>query len=212
MFTRRIKTFSGTTGDEYTPKNTSSSQYPELSQLQTLFTFISANHQLRKALYQEIVAIAIGKTNFIASAFAEIHHLMRGHETQHLILIDKYIFEEHPEFLGTVLLRGLKERFSAAIAKLKSLPAAERLYAKILYDKDECALINRRIFDEAATVATTIVRIKNDTFDNYYINKNKSHKRIPDLVEEYIKIRYNIFNFEIGGTDKKNMSLEESEQ
>ena len=101
---------------------------------------------------------------------------MRGHEFQHLILIDKYMFHEHPEFLDT-LLRGLKSRFAAANEALNRYPADNRLYIKLLEDKDACALVNRRIFDEAATIATTIARIKNSTFENFYTSDKKSHQR-----------------------------------
>ncbi|KAK9685449.1 hypothetical protein QE152_g38033 [Popillia japonica] len=103
---------------------------------------------------------------------------------------------------------GLKPRFAAAIKKLQEFPTHERLYAKILYDKDECSSINRRIFDEAATVATSLARIKNATFENFYINDSKTHKRIQQLVDEYFSLRYKIFTIGIGEKPGANMDKE----
>ncbi|XP_030761078.1 uncharacterized protein LOC115886143 [Sitophilus oryzae] len=127
----RVRTFAGTLGDTYTMNNYKQNMYPKLSAFNGLNAIASANHVVRKELYFAIVAIGVQKKNFITMAFAEVHHLMRGHEMQHLILIDKYIFEEHPELLDTVLLRGLKPRFGQALQLLKEQNVEDRLYIKI---------------------------------------------------------------------------------
>nr|QBP37025.1 putative coat protein [Lampyris noctiluca rhabdo-like virus 1] len=209
--TRRILTFSGTTGDSWTPDNTSLDMYPELTQLKTLYTFLSSEHTLRKALYIEVTSIGHQKINFISAAFAEIHHLMRGHEMQHLILIDKYIMEEHPEFLHTVLLRGLKNRFASAIALLRSVPDNEKLYFKLYHDKDASSLLGRRIFEVAATVATTIAQYRNSTFINFFVNRTESHLRIADMTREYLELRDQIIQQALLEGDK-NMKGEERSQ
>lgn len=47
------------------------------------------------------------------------------------------------------------------------------MYAKILSNKHDYTPFNRRIFDEAAIVATTIEQFKNSTFENFYMNKSE---------------------------------------
>lgn len=96
------------------------------------------------------------KDSFINRAYAEIHNMLRGHELQYLILIDKYIYGEHPELLKTPLLRGLSKRFGAAILKLREYAPEEAMYVKLLGDKDETSHLNRRVFEDASVVATTI--------------------------------------------------------
>lgn len=105
----RIKTFAGTLGDTWTVENVTPATFPLMAQVMNLSKIISACHPVRRALYIEILSIANQKNNVISNAFAEVNHLIRSHEIQHLILIDKYILEEHPEFLSTVVLRGLRQ-------------------------------------------------------------------------------------------------------
>lgn len=161
--------FSGTVGDTYTPEHVISSQYSPLDQVSALQNFCSANHLLRRFLFLQILSIATGGSSFIQSAFAEIHHLLRGYEMQHLIPIDRYIFNEHPEFLGTVMCRGLRQVFSSALSMLNTLPKEHRLFARILYTKDECALINRNLFTVTSILATAIARQKQETYRHYLI-------------------------------------------
>lgn len=178
--------------------NVTASEYPLIEQVITLGRCVAANRQLRKTVYLEVLSMSLAKSNFISLAFAEINHMVRSFEINHLILIDKYIFEEHPEFLKTVALRGLTERFSKAISFLRKYPADKQLYIKLLEDKDKCAQINRKVFSEAAIIATTIAEFKNSTFSNFYQSTDQSAKRLRELTTEYLELRYNLLNIAAG--------------
>lgn len=153
-----------------------------------------------RLLGEKFIKITL-KDRFISVAMSEIHHLMRGHEMNHLMMIDKYIFEKHPEFLKTVMLRDLEVRFSIAINKLRQYSPNEMLYAKLLYDPDECSVLSRRGFDVPATVATTIAKFKNSTFKNYYMNDSVSHKRVERITTRYLTMRYGLAPLAVGEND-----------
>lgn len=205
---RRVITFSGTVGDVYTPENVRDTTFPPLSQMQTLHQTINANHELRRTLFLELVTLAKSSgTSPIALAFSEVHHLIRGHEMQHLVLIDRYIMCEYPEFLRTAVLRDLQNRFAAAQAYLKDVPPEDRMYVKILRNKDETALLNRQIFKDAATIATTIARFKDSTFNNYFYNTDEAHIRFVSIVERYLSQRASILSVELGDNDSTNMGI-----
>lgn len=95
-FANRIKIFAGTLGDTWILVNVTASEYPLMEQIVTLGRCVAANHQLRKNIYLEILSMSLAKSNFISLAFAEINHMVRSFEINHLILIDKYIFIRAP--------------------------------------------------------------------------------------------------------------------
>lgn len=206
----RIKTFAGTLGDTWTVDNITAANFPLIEQVMNLSRIISSCHTLRRTLYIEILSLARQRTNIISNAFAEINHLIRSHELQHLILIDKYILEEHPEFLKTVVLRGLTQRFSRAISLLQQFPEDQQLYVKILQDKDRCSQLNRKAFEEAAIIATTIAEFKNSTFSNFFVSKTASALRLRDMTLEYLNLRYNLAPIAAGEYDKMT-ELEKSQ-
>lgn len=78
----------------YTPQNINEGMYPAMNTIIDLFLGASSYKIVRREVYKDIVRLAIVKESYIAAAMAEIHHLMRGHEMNHLTLIDKYILEE----------------------------------------------------------------------------------------------------------------------
>lgn len=210
---RRIATFSEAVGDPRAVDLIADTQYPSMSLMQTLYGVLSVNQQIRRALYLEVLSIAKSQeNNFIKKSFNEINHLMRNFEMTHLVMIDKYIFEEHPEFLSTILLRGLKPRFANAIKYLRTLPPENQMYARLLYSKDECAALNRRAFEDAHTVALTIAQCKNSTFNNFYNNQNPAHVKTRDLVNRYLDLRYNLTGLRLGGVEEgKTMSEREAQ-
>lgn len=95
-FERRIKTFCGTLGDNYTESVLLRNFYPGFAQLSSMNKFVSANHQLRKELFLQIVALAKSCDSFISNGMKKIVHLMRSHEMQHLNIIDEFIMLKYP--------------------------------------------------------------------------------------------------------------------
>lgn len=82
------------------------------------------------------------------------------------------------------------EKFSNAIAMLNYIPEGHRLYARILYTKDECAALNRNIFQQASILATAIASTKQASYKYYYYISDTNQSRIiQEIVKEYFERR-----------------------
>lgn len=88
-------------------------------------------------------------------------------------------------------------------------PPEERLYVKILLTKDECSVISRKVFEEAAIIATTIAQFKNSTFSNFYMNRSESAERLRGAVFEYLQLRYTLLPVSLGEFDESHMTRTE---
>lgn len=110
------------------------------------------------------------------------------------------------------MCRGLKEVFSAGIAMLNTLPKEHRLFARILYTKDQCALINRNLFAVPAILATAIARQKQETFRHYYIANTPNAIKLCKIVEEYFEARRKVTNLGNLRADEQIVGAKEQEQ
>ncbi|CAG9822294.1 unnamed protein product [Phaedon cochleariae] len=171
----------------------------------------SAYHELKKRFYFEIVAIGQQPTTDCALVFAEIHHLLRGHEINHLTMIDTFILEQYPELLETPLLRGLKERYAAAIKELKKYKKEDMMYVKILATKDDCAMLNGRVFSQATIVASAIAQFVNSTYKNYYQSSSESSIRTRSIITSYLINRTSLSALAAGENDMETMGPTEKE-
>ncbi|CAG9814630.1 unnamed protein product [Phaedon cochleariae] len=175
-FKKRIETFAGTLGDDYTPQNTSDGTLPELFQLQRLQGMASAYHEMKKRFYFEIVAIGQQPTTDCALVFAE-----------------------------TPLLRGLKERYAAAIKELKKYKKEDMMYVKILATKDDCAMLNGRVFSQATIVASAIAQFVNSTYKSYNQSSSESSLRTRSIITNYLINRTSLSALAAGENDMENM-------
>lgn len=209
----RVKTFIGALPDSQSTKYLTTNTYPKLSALNHLESFISGNHTVKKELFMLIGAIAKGtQKTFISSGFADIMTFLAGHNLGPITMIDKYIFQQHPEFLKLSILRGFKKTFGNAILYLQSLRPEEASFVKLLRDKDDTAVLNRRNFDIAHTIALVIARRQTTSFDNYKITTTPFHAALEDFVEEYSSIREAQMTLAAGGHDARNMTKGEAEE
>lgn len=70
--------------------------------------------------------------------------MMQGAEISHIILIDRMILSKYREFMYLNSMKGLQQVIRDAITFLTSLPPENVMFAKILYGKDETAILNRK--------------------------------------------------------------------
>jgi hypothetical protein len=82
--------------------------------------------------------------------------LLQGAEMNHSILIDTYVFNKYPELLRIRLLRDNMATYNAAMEFLFTIPAGERMYVKLLYPKDQTAVLNRNNFSLLASAAVSV--------------------------------------------------------
>jgi hypothetical protein len=85
---------------------------------------------------------------------------LQGVEIGHILMIDRYIFGKYPELLRIRALRDNMEAMNNAWNYLSSLNPGERYFAKILYNKDETAALNRNNFSLLATAAVAAAQFE----------------------------------------------------
>lgn len=107
-----------------------------------LSTFLSASYFLRREIFCTCWAAATNQTR-IANLFKDIISLLKRTNMTHIILIDEYLYNRYNELLSMRPLAGNHKGMNAAWNYLASLPEHERYFAKILYDKEATACLNR---------------------------------------------------------------------
>lgn len=201
----RIRSFSGTLGDTYAEANLSPTHYPLLSNYQSLAKGISANYLLRKELFLSICSLMHDPTSYISRGLKEVFNLYRGHEMNHLVLIDRFILLENPEFLRVPFARGILPRFLRAVKVLSTLNNSDVLYARFLLSKDDANSLNRNHFETEIIIATQLARYKSSTFENYYQSRNEAHDTIRHIVDLYMRNRLNVIPLGLGETRESNL-------
>lgn len=154
-----------------------------------------------------IGAIAKGnRQTFITNGMSDIMTFLSGHNLGPITMIDKYVFQQHPEFLKLSILRGFKQTFAKALSYLHSLKPEEAAYVKILKDKEETSILNRKNFDLAHTIALVVARRQTASFDNYRITSTPVHEALEAFVNEYLTIRESQMSLSAGTHDAKHMT------
>jgi hypothetical protein len=91
----------------------------------------------------------------------------------HIILSDEYLYHRYKLLFLRLLAENHKE-ISAAWEFLASLEEHERFFAKILYDKETTACLNRGNFQlHIAAVAAAAARFETPSMANYRELKDK---------------------------------------
>lgn len=207
----RIRGFCGTVGWEQLNNYLSAALCPSLAVMSAYNSFCSANFKVRRQLFLTIFSLANNVyKNSIVLCCTEVINLMRGTEMQHIIMIDRMLYEKYNELLHLNCMKGLSNVMGAAVAYLNTLAPEEVMFARLLKDKDESALLNRNLFDFYSTVATAAAQYENSSFDNYYISDTPSHQRIALAVKRYLMQRDKLLG--VSAIERKEANATETEK
>lgn len=187
-FLNRVNTFGGVLGIA-TPQNTwTSSTAPSQRNMVAGYHFLSANFQLRREIFQVCAACARGTTVYNA-LFREVDNFLSGVEMGHIMMIDRYLFKRYRELLRWRLLADCTEQMILAWTYLAEKPQEERYYVKLLYPKEETAVLNRTNF--SLYVATA--QYETTSMKNYMgTQKDKVISDIFDEVQAYLWYRHSL--------------------
>ena len=122
---RRLRAFCGSAGVSTLFSKITMMCHPKMRAMQQANSFLSANHEIRKHLFLEYSSIANGDTTQVGACLKDVFSLMRFHEIQHLVMIDRFIIARYPELMKLKCLQGLETRYSVAMTALARYPSDE---------------------------------------------------------------------------------------
>ena len=143
--TRRIRAVMGTLGLESNDIIWTDATYPTLSIMSSLSTFLSWTHFLRREIFRICWSVALFQSIF-CNLYKDIISLLKGTNMTHIILNDEYLCHRYKELLSVRLLAENHNGMTAVWEFLALLEEHERFFAKILYDKETTACLNRGNF------------------------------------------------------------------
>jgi hypothetical protein len=85
----------------------------------------------------------------------------------HIILIDEYLYSRYRERLSIRMLAENHKAMTAVWEYLASLPPQDVYFAKILYDKEATACLNRNSFPLHISAAVAAARFETPSMINY---------------------------------------------
>jgi hypothetical protein len=112
----------------------------------------------------------------------------------HIILIDEYLYSRYRELLPLRLFADNHKGMVAAWEFLASLPPREVYYAKILYDKEVTAFLNRNNFPLHTAAAVAADKFETPTMANYRGAKSQiqSSTLVGNIVQSYLTRRLSL--------------------
>jgi len=207
----RLKTFQGALGIVPDKSCWTSGQCPPQESLTSCYRFISASFFLRRTLFLIVVSGARHNSRF-AAVLKEVLVFLQGVEMGHILMIDRYIFSKYPELLRIRLLRDNMAAMNRAWEFLASLPAGERFFAKILYDKSETAALNRQNFHLLANAAVSAAQFETPSMRFYRGgNVTATSGALADVVNKYLAMRLNLASTSIVQSNYAYMTDHERE-
>jgi len=167
-------------------------QCPPQESLTDCYRFLSASFDLRRLIFLICVSGAKGSDR-LGAVFREVLIFLQGVEMGHIIMIDRYLFSKYPELLRIRVLRDSMLAMNRAWEFLASLDPGERFFAKILYDKNTTAPLNRQNFSLLATAAIAAAQFETPSMQ-YYKGGNVigTSGTLASLVRQYLSVRTNI--------------------
>jgi hypothetical protein len=193
----RIRTFVGALGIPPDRCCWTESQIPSQEALATCYSFLSASFELRRYMFLICVAAA-RSTERISALFREIVMFLQGVEMGHIIMIDRYLFSKYPELLRIRSLRDTMEAINNAWVYLASLDPGERFFAKILYNRDQTAPLNRNHFQLLATAAIAAAQFETPSMRFYQGgNVTGASGSLSEIVRQYLNFRMNLAYYSI---------------
>ena len=208
----RIRTFSGALGIPEGMCIWTESQCPPQDSLGTSYSFLSASFTLRRLVFLICVSAA-RDTRRLSTILREVIMFLQGVEMGHILMIDRYIFSKYPELLRIRSLRDNMESMNTAWAYLASLEPGERYFAKILYNKDETAPLNRNNFTLlfSAAIAAAQFEIPSMRFFQGG-NVTATTGIVAETVKSYLSLRINITHLAIMQSPYAYMSEKEKKK
>ena len=164
--TKRIRAFMGTLGYSSSTIIWTEATYPTITTISTLSTFISASFHFRREIFRICWAVALNRGN-AANLFKDNINLLKGSSMTHIILIDEYLYSRFKEILSLRILADNHKGMVAAWEFLASLPPQDVYFAKILYDKETTACLNRNNFPLHTAAAVAAAKFESPTLVNY---------------------------------------------
>ena len=191
--TKRMRAFMGTLGLQDNDIIWNDSAYPSVGTMNQLSSFLSASHYVRKEIFHACWAVASGKTRY-ANVLKDVLSLLKGTSMTHIILIDEYLYSRHRELLSIRLLANNHKGMLGAWKYLSSLKPHEVYYAKILFDKEETACLNRNHFPLHTAAAVGAARLETPSKANYRGSEGQaqSTSTITTIVTTYLNRRLGI--------------------
>ncbi|QQM16273.1 hypothetical protein 3 [Jimsystermes virus] len=208
----RLRTFEGALGILPDRCCWNEAQVPGQVALASSYAFLSASFELRRLFFLICVSAARGPDR-ISSIFREVVMFLQGVEMGHIIMIDKYIFSRYPELLRIRSLRDNMEAMNNAWSYLSSLQPGDRYFAKLLYNKDATAPLNRNNFSLLATAAITAAQFETPSMRFYQGgNVTGTSGALSESVKQYLNLRMNLTYCAIMESDFACMSDFEKER
>ena len=188
--TRRVRAFMGTLGLENYNIIWTESTYPTIEAMNTIGSFLSASFHLRREIFRICWAVA-SLQGRLANIFKDVISLLKGTSMTHIILIDEYLYSRYRELLSIRLLADNHKGMLAAWQFLASLQPHEVYYAKILFDKEQTACLNRNNFPLHTAAAVAAAKFETPSMINYRGTEGQiqSSTLLGTIVENYLKIR-----------------------
>jgi len=202
----RLKTFTGALGILLENCCWTAAQCPPQESLTMCYRILSASFHLRRELFLICVSGARDSSRY-GAVLREVLVFLQGVEMGHIILIDRYIFSKYPELLRIRSLRDSMIAMNKAWEYLASLPAGERFFAKILYDKNATAALNRQNFHLLANAAVAAAQFDTPSMRFYKGgNVTSTSGALADVVNRYLSLRMNLSHISLSWSDYSYMT------
>jgi hypothetical protein len=188
--TRRLRGFMGTLGLDNSSIIWTDATYPIFSTMNALSIYLSSAFYLRREIFRICWAASSGQDR-LSNLFKDVVSLLKGTSMTHIILIDEYLYHRYRELLSVRMLADNHAGIKAAWEFLASLPEHEVFYAKILYDKESTACLNRINFPLhiAAATAAAKFEIPSMAFYRGPDTKIQSINALATIVNTYLSRR-----------------------
>jgi DNA polymerase III delta prime subunit len=191
--TKRVRASMGTLGLESTDIIWTDSTYLAVSTMNSLVTYLSSAFFLGREIFRICWATSSGQDR-LSNIFKDIVSLLKGTRMTNIILIDEYLYSRYRELLSIRLLAENHKGMLAAWAFLAKLPENEMYFAKILYDKETTACLNRNNFPLHIAAAVSAARFELPTMLNYRGAESQiqSSTLLANIVHTYLTKRLTI--------------------
>lgn len=202
----RVRGFCGALGQQTIAGKLTIECLPRSDVMTRISNVICSASSVRRELFIGIATLARSYTkNSYGSAFNEVMQLLKGTEMGHLSTIESYIYNRIPEIANTRLLPSLNANYKRALDYLRSVPQSERMYVKLLRDKNETAPLSRVHFTEATIVASTVAAFDKDSYQYYAVEEGPNVSKLKAIALTYVtnlQRATGVHAMEVSGTPK----------
>jgi hypothetical protein len=190
---KRVRAFMGTLGLESYNIIWTETTCPTVTAMNIVGSFLSASFHLRREIFRICWAVSSLQGRY-ANGFKDVVSLLKGTSMTHIIFIDEYLYSRYRELLSIRLLSDNHKGMRAAWQFLASLQPHEVYYAKILFDKEKTACLNRNNFPLHTAAAVAAAKFETPSMINYRGAEGQiqSSTLLGTTVSKYLNIRLNV--------------------